>query len=169
MREAAAEFLSGNYEQAVLVRPILDLSDRYESGRYSGYWLSRLLVSDGLPDGKLTTLFPNVARKDRTYHSALVVKEWAATQHLPIDALNVATPGPHARRSRLLYEKAFGPKVKIGVIALRMPEYDPAHWWQTSDGFREVTGEMIAYVYARIFFHRSSSDLKSESTLANQR
>lgn len=152
MKEVAAEFQSGKYEQAILVRPVLDVSDQYESGRYYGQWMSRLLVAKGIPDAKLTTLFPNVARKDRTYHSALAVKQWIAAQHLSLDALNVATDGPHARRSRLLYEKAFGPDVSIGIIAMQSPEYDRRHWWQTSEGVRDVIGETIAYIYARFFF-----------------
>lgn len=153
MQEAAGEFKSGKYEQAVLIRPILDTGNKYESGRYSADWMARLLVEDGVPDDKLTTLCPDVARKDRTYHSALAVKDWIAAQHLSVNALDLATDGPHARRSRLLYEKAFGPSVKIGIIAMQSPVYDPRHWWQTSEGVRDVIGESIAYVYARVFFH----------------
>ena len=66
-------------------------------------------------------------------------------------ALNVATVGAHARRSKLLFEKAFGPTTRVGVVALEDPEYDPMHWWRTSEGVREVLGESIAYVYARLF------------------
>jgi hypothetical protein len=153
MREVAAEFSRGHYDQAVLIRPVLDAGDQYESGRYSGHWMARLVVEDGIPDAKLTALFPNVAKKDRTYHSALAVKQWAAGRGMNLDALNVATSGPHARRSRLLYEKAFGPGTRIGVIGLEPLEYDPAHWWRTSEGVREVIGETIAYVYARFFFY----------------
>ena len=110
----------------------------------TAHWMARLLVADGIPDAKLATLFPNVARKDRAYHSALAVKEWLTEQHLIADALVVASAGPRARRSRLLYEKAFGRYVSIGVIALRTTDYDPQRWWRTSAGVREVTGESIA-------------------------
>lgn len=152
MKQAAAEFMTGHYEQMVLIRPVLDVSDNYESGRYSADWVARLLVQNGVPDDKLTTLCPNVARKDRTYHSALAVRQWIAEQHLAVGALVVATEGPHARRSRLLYQKAFGDSFKIGIIAMQPPTYDPKHWWRTSEGVREVLGETIAYLYARFFF-----------------
>lgn len=158
MAQVVAEFRSGRYENALLVRPVLDISDPHLSGRYTGQWMSEVLISDGLPRDRLITLFPIVTHKDRTYHSALAVKEWLAAQHVSVDALDVATSGPHARRSRLLYAKAFGSKVKIGVIALRMPEYDPRHWWRTSEGVREVIGESIAYVYARFFFWGRRAD-----------
>ena len=54
-------------------------------------------------------------------------------------------------------QKAFGPSVKIGVISVPDPDYDPKHWWRYSEGVREVLGESIAYIYARIFFHPSKN------------
>jgi hypothetical protein len=156
MKQAAAEFQAGGYEQVVLIRPVLDLSNKYESGRYSADWMARLLVQDGISDDKLTTLCPDVAHKDRTYHSALAVKEWMAAQHLSFDSLDVATEGTHARRSWLLYEKAFGPDMRVGIVAMQTPVYDPKHWWRTSEGVREVIGESIAYLYARFLFWPAS-------------
>jgi hypothetical protein len=89
---------------------------------------------------------------DRTYNSALAVKQWMQ-QHAQFPAsLDVVTVGAHARRSRLLFEKAFGDDVKIGIIAMPPSEYDAAHWWRSSEGVRDVIGEAIAYVYARLLF-----------------
>ena len=73
-----------------------------------------------------------------------------------MSSFDIVTQGPHARRSRLLYEKAFGGDVEVGVIATEDPKYDPAHWWRSSEGVREVMSEAIAYGYARLFFHPSS-------------
>ena len=92
-------------------------------------------------------------QRDRTYNSALAVKNWCATNHLRLDSLNLVTLGPHARRSCLLYQKAFGEDVKIGVIPLNNIKYDPSRWWWSSDGFRDVIGEAIAYFYAKFLFH----------------
>lgn len=156
-KQAVEEFRSGAYEKAILVRPVFSTDDPYKSGRYSmGHWLVTLLVQQGVPEEQLTTLFPIVVERDRTYNSALAVKQWLAEQGLSRQSFNVATLGPHARRSRLLYQKAFGESWEIGIIALRNLEYDPAHWWRTSEGVREVIGEWIAYVYARFFFHQTS-------------
>jgi hypothetical protein len=152
MKEVAAEFKSANYERAVVVRSVLATGDKYESGRYMADWLARILVEDGVPESKLTTLVPIVVHKDRTYHSALAVKEWISAQHLSLSALDIATDGPHARRSRFLYQKAFGDSVKVGVISFSGHEYDSHHWWRTSAGVRDVIGESIAYLYARLIF-----------------
>jgi len=156
MRQAASEFLHGGYQRVVLIRPVLEAGDQYESGRYSGDFMTRMLLADGVPKEKLSTLFPDVTRKDRTFHSALTVKQWLKEQGMDIKSLDVATLGPHSRRSRLMYEKAFGAGVEVGVIALDDHEYDPSHWWRTSEGVREVIGESIAYLYARVLFHPSN-------------
>ena len=153
MRQAASEFLQDGYTHMVLIRPVLETGDQYETGRYSGDYMSRILLADGVPTNQLTTLFPNVAQKDRTYHSALTVKQWAQEHGMNVKSLDVATVGPHSRRSRLMYQKAFGSGIKIGVIAMDDHEYDPRRWWRTSEGVREVIGESIAYLYARLIFH----------------
>ena len=90
--------------------------------------------------------------RDRTYTSALAVKAWLEARGLPTDKVNVVTKGMHGRRSRLLYEKAFGPGTRVGVISVPDQDFDPRRWWQTSAGFRCVVDETVAYVYARCLF-----------------
>ena len=70
-----------------------------------------------------------------------------------VRAVNLYSFGAHARRSRLLYQKALGRKIQVGVIAYPDYHYDPARWWAEGEGFRDVVGEGIAYLYARLLFH----------------
>jgi hypothetical protein len=44
------------------------------------------------------------------------------------------------------------PACEIGIIAGTPPEYDPAAWWRTSAGARDVIGEAIGFVWAKLFF-----------------
>ena len=97
-------------------------------------------------------LLPEPVR-DRTYASAIAVKAWLKEQGVSVQSINVLTMGAHARRSRLLFQKAFGPEVEIGVIAIPDREYDPHAWWRYSEGVKEVLSEGAAYLYARILFH----------------
>jgi len=69
-----------------------------------------------------------------------------------VHSINILTEDAHARRTLLLYQKAFGKNVAVGVISVSNPNYDPTRWWRYSDGVREVIGESIAYIYARFFF-----------------
>lgn len=91
--------------------------------------------------------------RDRTYAGALAVKKWLRDQGVSVRSINVLTVGPHARRSRLLFQKAFGPQIKVGVVAVADREYDPRVWWRYSEGVKEVLSEAAAYVYARFLFY----------------
>lgn len=94
---------------------------------------------------------PAVA-KDRTYSAALALQHALRERGAPPQPVTIMTGAAHSRRSRLLFEKAFGPGTRVGVIALEERGFDPARWWTSSAGFRTVVGEFIAYLYARIFF-----------------
>ena len=116
--------------------------------------MARALIDDGIPGERLHSVrFPGFER-DRTYGAALVVRQWCRDHGISVKSLNVITCGPHARRSRLLYGKAFGGEVAVGVVAISSHAYDPAHWWRTSEGAREVLGETIAYLHARLSFRQ---------------
>lgn len=75
---------------------------------------------------------------------------------MTVGSLNVVTENTHARRTRFLFQEAFGKNVKVGIIAVPNPDYDASYWWRYSEGVREVISEAIAYVYARLFFHPSA-------------
>lgn len=94
-------------------------------------------------------------RKDRTYTAAVALRDWFQAHGGAPKAINLITVGAHARRSRLLFEKAFGNDTRVGVIAVKDRSYDPNHWWKSSAGVRAVLDEMIAYGYARFLFSPS--------------
>jgi len=147
--------MAGHYEHVLVIRPLVDVEAELENGKYSGQYLASLLAKYGVRREEIDCFFPSVSKKDRTYHTALAAKQWLADKKIAAQSFDVMTLGPHARRSRLLYEKAFGGDFKIGIISLEDLEYDKAHWWRSSEGVREVIGETIAYVYARLLFHPS--------------
>ena len=102
--------------------------------------------------GTTSTRFrPPAVERDRTYHTAIAAKEWFVRQPLLPRSFDIVTIGPHARRSRFTFRQVFGNAFKIGVIALSDRLYDPNHWWETSEGVREVQGEAAAYIYAHIY------------------
>ena len=90
--------------------------------------------------------------RNRSYASAVALREWVEQHRLSVTSFNLVTMGAHARRSRLLFQKAFGGNVHIGVIAVRDREYDPDRWWRSSEGVKEVISEGAGYLYARLFF-----------------
>ncbi|MCX6997756.1 MAG: YdcF family protein [Kiritimatiellaeota bacterium] len=95
-------------------------------------------------------------RQDRTYAAALALQRWLLAQGGLPARCNIVTVGAHARRTRLLYAKVFGPAVSLGIIAVPDRNYDADHWWRSSAGVRTVLSESIAYGYARFVFRPPS-------------
>ncbi|MGA2748443.1 MAG: ElyC/SanA/YdcF family protein [Verrucomicrobiota bacterium] len=91
--------------------------------------------------------------RERTYTSALALKEWLRLHEPAVTSVNVVTMATHARRTRLLFAKALGPGFQVGVMSVQDQEYDPRHWWRYSQGIKEVLSEGSAYLYARFLFH----------------
>ena len=92
---------------------------------------------------------------DRTYSSAVALRDWFREHSVQTRSINVLTEDTHARRTRLLFAEALGSNVSVGVIAVSVPDYDAKRWWRYSEGVEEVIGESVAYIYARFFFHPS--------------
>lgn len=150
--DAALAFKRGTYKCVVVVRDIYNGGNKWSTGSYKADYVAADLAEQGVPKEVVHALFCPVVRKDRTYHCASAAREWLMQQGTAVKSLDVVTCATHARRSRLLFRKAFGSGVQIGAIAIEDPSYDPARWWRSSAGVRDVVGEMLAYVYARLFF-----------------
>ena len=151
-RQTAQEYRRRGYQRVLVVKGVYEKEDLAESNWSSVDYAAGLLLKEGMPKDRVDKMSFLITRKDRTYHSALAVKKWFAEQGNAVKSIDVATLGAHARRSRLLYQKAFGDDAKVGIIAMTSQTYDPDHWWRSSEGVREVLGESIAYLYARFFF-----------------
>jgi hypothetical protein len=120
----------------------------------------------GIRDDLVQMVPSRVIARERTYSSAVALRDWFREHNTPVHSFNVLTEDAHARRTRLLYQKAFGKNVAVGVIAVFNPDYDPTQWWRYSEGVREVIGESIAYIYARFFFYPSVSSSDKETAQA---
>lgn len=88
---------------------------------------------------------------NRTYATAISLKLESEKHGIDLSAFDLYSMGAHSRRSHLMFTKAF-PSSYIGLIVDTDPSFEPAKWYQTSRGFRTVFGELISYVYSRIFF-----------------
>jgi hypothetical protein len=117
----------------------------------------------GIPENVIQFVPSRVIGRERTYSSAVALRDWLYEHGAPVQSMNVVTEDCHARRTQLLFQEAFGKNVHVGVIAISNPDYNPRDWWRYSDGVREVIGESIAYVYAKFVFHPSTQSVKAAS------
>ena len=150
LHQVAAEATNGCYRRVLIARALYEGEPGVEHGRLSAEYAVTVLTRCGVPESAIETVLFSGAQQDRTYHSALAVKQRLAETDSMGKSIDVITLGPHARRSRLLYQKAFGNATRVGVIALPDSAYDARHWWRASEGVREVVGESLAYLYARL-------------------
>jgi hypothetical protein len=104
----------------------------------------------GIPDSQVIAVPAPESHRDRTQVSALALVPWIRDHG--ITTFDVCSLGAHARRTRFLFQKAMGNAIRVGVISIDDAGYAPRKWWATSQGFRIVIGELIAYLYVRILF-----------------
>jgi hypothetical protein len=149
---ALAEFRAHDYR--LLVTAGGPLASGFFLSEYKDYAVlcAASLIKLGMDTTRLAVVPAPLADKDRTYVSALAIRDWLAVSGQAPSRIDVFTTGPHARRTRLLYTKALGDKITVGIIAADEYRYDPRQWWRTSNGVRTVLDETIAYLYARLLF-----------------
>jgi len=152
-RVAATEFQTGKYQKVFITGLPVEGNGEYGSDSDTEAWVGAgLLRQAGIPEDYLQRVPRRKVDRDRTYGSALALRVWFQEQGIHPQAVNIVTEAPHARRTQLLFQKALGPDVKVGIIAAQNPDYDPQHWWRYSEGVREVIGETTAWLYAEFIF-----------------
>jgi len=154
VRKVAHDFQNGPHQIIYVTGgPIIGMGDSTNDLDSLASVGADALKKYGVPPEYVQMVPAHVVGRDRTYTSAVALRNWFQTHGLKVHSFNIYTEDAHARRTRLLFQEAFGPEVAVGVIAIRDPDYDPAHWWRYSEGVRTVLGESIAYLYARLLFH----------------
>lgn len=151
LKAALEEYRRGGYQEFYSTGGPLERGEPlFEYGSYAE--VGRVTLEKlGAPPGLVRAVPAPKVKRDRTFISAVALRDWLRQQGKTPAAFNVMTPDAHARRTRLLFEKAFGPSVRIGIIATPDERFDGAHWWRYSNGVKTVMTELIGYSYARIF------------------
>ncbi|HZS16420.1 MAG TPA: ElyC/SanA/YdcF family protein [Candidatus Udaeobacter sp.] len=158
IRAASDEFQNNHYERIFTTGGPVEGNGGYINDYQTSASVGAdLLKKYGLTDRSVQMVPSRVMDRDRTYGSAIALRNWFRDHNMTVSGIDVVTESLHARRTQLLYQKAFGRDTAVGVIGVPSPDYDPRHWWHYSDGVREVLSESIAYIYARFLFFPSSS------------
>ena len=153
LQAALAEFRGTHYDRLFVTG--IPLQNGAPLSEYQNYAHlgAATLVKLGLSTNDLQAVPAPKTRRDRTYATAIALKHWWREHDMAPTRVNLITGGPHARRSRLMFEKALGKGVAVGVIAIPPNDYDERRWWRYSQGVRIIIGETLAYTYARLLFH----------------
>jgi len=157
IRAAVEEFRKGSYQRVFSTGGPVEgryIND-YQTSASVG---AELLKKYGLADESLQMVPSRVSDRDRTYGSAIALRNWFRQHNLIVPSINIVTENVHARRTRLLFQEALGRNVEVGIIAVPDPGYDPEGWWRFSQGVKDVFNEAVAYIYARFLFYPSEAD-----------
>ncbi len=160
MKSSVEEFNRGQYSKLYVTGGPLEWGaplSEYKSYAELG---AAILTKMGLNTNQVEPVPAPLVQQDRTYNSALALKKRLDESRISHPTINLISIGPHARRSRLLFEKAFGKGTAIGIIALQPRDYNPRRWWRSSQGVRTVLSETIAYAYVRILFRPKTEQLQ---------
>lgn len=169
IRSAVEEFKAGSYQRVFATGgPVVGSGGYINDYNTAASVGADLLKEFGLPSELVEMVPSHVMGRDRTFSSAVGLRNWFSDHNISVRSFNVLTEDLHARRTRLLYQKAFGEEIAVGVIAVPSPDYDPKHWWRYSEGVRDVVGEGIAYFYAKYFFYPSRDEKTAQSAQASR-
>jgi hypothetical protein len=145
-------FNSADYRLAIIVGGPISNDfhgiDTNEAERAAGYLRGR-----GLAQDQSVVIPTPYSAQNRTFLNAVMTREWFARQGIELSRLDVFSSHVHTRRSRDLYQLAFGDEVTVGVIPSRPDNFDPAYWWRSSDSGKLVAIEFAGWLLVKCCFH----------------
>lgn len=98
------------------------------------------LIDAGLDAERIIPLRALRAGRSRTWANARLFAARAARDGLT--AVDVISFGIHARRSRVTYQSACGPGMRVGIISMPDPDLQRGRWWRTPVGWIKVMKEL---------------------------
>lgn len=160
LRHALAAIRSGRYERVLTTGgPVETWED--PPGRVSSAERAAAFLRAQVPGGVVVTAVPAPeSLKDRTYLSAVVLREWAARAGVQLVAVDLFSAGVHARRSRMMFRAALGPTVTVGVLAAPPRFHDPTRWWASSHGVKTVLAEALGLAFTACCFRVPEAESK---------
>jgi hypothetical protein len=150
--EAARRFAAGGYASIVTTGGPIEPDSPFALDHTWAEFAARWLARRGLDPASIHAVPAPQSAQERTFLSAVMVREWLAAQPDAPRTLDVVTLGPHGRRSWLLYRRAFGDAARVGIVSVPPEDWDPAHWWRTSEGARAVITETAGLAWTACCF-----------------
>jgi hypothetical protein len=147
LADSAAIFRDGRYEYLVLVggpvkqkKPTQTLTLTYADSAADE------IRGFNVDPAKIVTI-PVGSAKNRTYSTAVAVRDWLRSSGSSTHSIDVFTAGVHARKSWVLFRYALGDSYRVGVIAGPEHSYDPRFWPASRRGAWIVSRNVAGYLY----------------------
>lgn len=167
IRAAKAEFEQGGYRNIVTVGGLS--GNPWDSVRWNyANEAAELLVRLGVPPEKVIAAPAPDLESHRTFGAAAVAAKILKEKLLVPINLNVFTSHSHARRSRLVFEKAFPSSTHVGVISWTPSRYHDEPWWRSSERALDLIKETVGYLFELLLnsgrFSSHPTDLQNQAS-----
>jgi hypothetical protein len=157
LEKAVQRFKEDKYTKIITTGGPLGVGSYLKEYKDYAHLAKASLLAMGMDKENVIAVAAPDVKHDRTYHSALALKQWINENMFDVQAINLASLGPHTRRSTMLFRKAFAEesivlknRVEIGSIAIVPEDYNPKKWYASSEGVRTTINELIAYIYVTL-------------------
>lgn len=156
IRAAKEEFERGGYRYLVTAG---NLTESRWGGQRWNYAIEAqgLLIRLGVPSDRVVAAPAPEVHAQRTFSSALAVRQVLDQRGLRFSTANVFTLGVHARRSRLVFAKVL-PDTQVGAISWRPSAYSPEPWWHSSERAEDLIKETVGYLFELLLNSGRSSN-----------
>ena len=111
------------------------------------------LLTQGLDATKLMVIPAPASAQDRTFLSAVMVRNALLGQSKSPIYMDIYTQDVHGRRTYTLYKMAFRDTDTIGIYSSDPTNYDLNRWWQTSEGAKSVFTEIVGLFWVKCCFN----------------
>lgn len=151
LKAAMVEFYTGGYKTLITLGTPLPTGFYLSEYQNFAQLSAATLIALGVNPQQIVVVSTSYSEQNRTQNMAIALKQYLVAAYTTPPSLNIFTLGPHARRTWLIFRSVFSPEVALGILATPSLSYESKGWWKSSEGFRAVVGELIAYLYQRLW------------------
>jgi uncharacterized SAM-binding protein YcdF (DUF218 family) len=149
--QAIEAFRKGKYERIVTTGGMASGLGISPDANYADL-AAEYLENHGVSSNFIAAVPAPRSAQERTFLSAVMFRESAKQLGITLDAVDIFSSGPHARRSRLLFQMALGQKVRVGILAARPGGFDSKAWWRSSNGVEQMFFQSFGFVWVKCCF-----------------
>jgi len=152
LKEAIKHYKTADYKLIITTGGLIKTRNSTKHKTYADL-AAAYLRNNGLNNSNIKSLPTPESAQNRTFLSAVIVRDWLQKQNINTKQINLYSQGVHARRTKALYQMAFRDQYNIGINAAKTTEYKLDNWWKSSIGAKAVITEAIGLTWVKCCFY----------------
>ena len=124
LKAAIDEFYHNEYQLIITTGTPLEYGAVLSEYKNTATIAGKSLIKLGIDSTHLIILGTDAIINDRTYNSAIKLKQWIRKNKPTIKSINLMSLGVHGGRSHLLFQAALGDSIQVGIISVQNQYYN---------------------------------------------